>query len=114
MRGRTLRASSEYPASSARATPCHYGQPWTFDEKQLSDEARGRLNRWRARWAAKAAGGPVLSLVDLGSLIKRTQDALETAGPTDAALLGVQLEDMKHEYDWRTFLNVDKTIWPAE
>ena len=56
----------------------------------------------------------MLSLVELGSLIKRTQDALEAAGPTDAALLGVQLEDMRHEYDWRTFLDVDKTIWPAE
>ena len=70
-------------------------EPWFFDEKQLPEEARGRLQRWRARWAAKDAGGPVLSLVELGSLIKQTQDAIAAAArPGDVATLSVQLEDM--------------------
>jgi hypothetical protein len=90
-------------------------QPWYFDEKQLSEEARGRLSRWRDRWEAKQAGGPVLSLAKLGSLIKQTQRTLDsTSAPGDVAILSVQLEDMKHEFDWRTFLDVDETIWPAE
>jgi hypothetical protein len=89
--------------------------PWFFDEKQLPREARGRLQRWRARWEAKQAGGAVLSLTQLGSLIKQTQHAIDTATrPGDVATLSVQLEDMRHEYDWRTFLDVDKTMWPAE
>jgi hypothetical protein len=90
-------------------------QPWYFDEKQLTEEARGRLNRWRSRWAAKVAGRPVLSRAELGSLIKQTEYSLATATrPGDVATLSVQLEDMKHEFDWRTFLDVDETIWPAD
>jgi hypothetical protein len=90
-------------------------EPWFFDEKKLPEDARSRLQRWRARWAAKDAGGPVLSLTELGSLIKQTEHALASAArPGDVATLSVQLEDMKHEFDWRTFLDVDETIWPAE
>jgi hypothetical protein len=89
--------------------------PWYFDEKQLSEEARGRLQRWKARYAAKDAGRPVLSLAELGSLIKHTEHALAAAArPGDVATLSVQLEDMKHEFDWRTFLDVNETIWPAD
>ena len=94
--------------------PLPLPQPWYVDEEKLSEEARGRLSRWKARWDAKCAGGRVLSLTQLGSLIKQTQHALDTATrPGDVATLSVQLEDMQHEFDWRTFLDVDETIWPA-
>ena len=57
----------------------------------------------------------MLRLVELGSLIKQTQQALDsTSAPGVIAILSVQLEDMKHEFDWRTFLDVDETIWPAD
>jgi hypothetical protein len=56
----------------------------------------------------------VLSLTEPGSLIKQTQTAIQgTSSAADRAVLGIQLEDMKHEYDWRTFLDVTETIWPA-
>jgi hypothetical protein len=99
-------------ASQGHALPLP--QPWYFDEKQLSEEARGRLQRWKARYAARNAGGAVLSVAELGSLIKQTQHAIDsTSSPADKAILAVQLEDMRHEHAWRTFLGVDETIWPA-
>ncbi len=59
---------------------------------------------------------PVLSLAELGRRIKQTQqrDRERFTAPGDVAALSVQLEDMKREFDWRTFLDVDTTIWPAE
>jgi hypothetical protein len=88
------------------------GESWVA---RLSGDAQARIERWKARWDAKVSGGPVLSLTELGSLIKQTQTAIQsTSSPADRAVLGIQLEDMQHEYDWRTFLDVDTTIWPAE
>lgn len=56
----------------------------------------------------------MLSPAELGSLIKQTQTAIQTTSSAgDRAALCIQLEDMQHEYDWRTFLDVDETIWPA-
>ena len=92
--------------------PWYLGESWIA---QLDEEAQGRVARWKARWDAKVAGGPVLTLAELGRRIKQTQQAIESAtAPGDVAALSVQLEDMKHEFDWRTFLDVDTTIWPAE
>jgi len=93
-------------------------QPWYLGEGwvvQLNEGAQDRVARWKARWDAKAAGGPVLSVVELGTRIKQTQQLMEVApAPGDVAALSVQLEDMKREFDWRTFLDVDVTIWPAD
>jgi hypothetical protein len=92
-------------------------QPWFIGDSwvaKLSGDAQARIERWKARWDAKVAGGPVLSLTELGSLIKKTQSAIESATASgDVAALSVQLQDMQREYDWRTFLDVDATIWPA-
>jgi hypothetical protein len=99
------------PASKPPA-PWFVGDGWVG---KLPAEVQHRIERWKARWDAKVAGGPVLNLTELGSLIKQTQHALDsTSAPGDIAILSVQLEDMKHEFDWRTFLDVDETIWPAE
>lgn len=92
------------------------GAPWFRDvpgAMQLSAEAHGRIDRWKVRYDAAMAGGPVLSLVELGSLIKRTQAAIEIAGPTDAAILQVQLEDMREEFHMRDFFKERMTRWPA-
>jgi hypothetical protein len=90
------------------------GPPWYIEEKQLSDEVRGRLRRWKARWAARNAGGAVLSLAELGQRIKQTQQAIDsTSSAADRAILSVQLEDMRHEHAWRSFLDEEETIWPA-
>lgn len=93
-------------------------QPWYLEESwlaQLHGGAQDRVARWKARWNAKVAGGPVLSLEELGTRIKQTQLLIKAASaPGDVAVLRVQLEDMKREFDWRTFLDVDKTIWPAD
>jgi hypothetical protein len=87
------------------------GDSWVA---KLSGDAQARIERWKARWDAKVAGGPVLSLTELGSLIKQTQSAIDsTSSDTDKAILSVQLEDMRHEFDWRSFLDVNETIWPA-
>jgi hypothetical protein len=49
-----------------------------------------------------------------GKADQAAQQAIESATAAgDVAALSVQLEDMKHEFDWRTFLDVDTTIWPA-
>jgi hypothetical protein len=92
-------------------------EPWFVRESwvaKLSGDAQARIERWKARWAAKDAGGPVLSLTELGSLIKQTQTVIQTtSSPADKAVLGIQLQDMQHEYDWRSFLDVTETIWPA-
>jgi len=49
-----------------------------------------------------------------GHAIRQTQEAIESASaPGNVAALSVQLEDMRHEFDWRTFLDVHTTIWPA-
>jgi len=92
--------------------PWYMGDSWVA---QLAGDAQARIERWKARWDAKVAGGPVLSLTELGSLIKQTQSAIDsTSSAADKATLSVQLEDMRHEFDWRTFLDVDTTIWPEQ
>jgi hypothetical protein len=106
------RVSGTIPlAPSPPPEPWFVGDSWVA---KISGDAQARIERWKARWAAKDAGGAVLSLPELGSLIKQTQTAIQTASSAgDRAALGIQLEDMQHEYDWRTFLDVDETIWPA-
>jgi hypothetical protein len=54
-----------------------------------------------------------LTRTQLGDLITRTRAAMETAEPGDLALLRAQLDDMNHEYTQRTWLDEDKTNWPA-
>jgi hypothetical protein len=106
------------PGDVCRGSALPALQPWYFGESwvaQLNEGAQDRVARWKARWDARIAGGPVLSLTELGRRIKQTQQLVEIAcTPGDVAALSVQLEDMKREFDWRTFLEVDTTIWPAE
>jgi hypothetical protein len=54
----------------------------------------------------------VLTVAELGDLIKQTEAALATALPGDAANLAVQLDDMHRELDTRTALDEDTTEWP--
>jgi hypothetical protein len=105
------RIAGSIPLEPPPAEPWFIGDFWIA---RISGDAQARIDRWKARWDAKAAGRPVLSLTELGSLIKQTQTAIQsTSSAADRAVLGIQLEDMKHEYDWRTFLDVTETIWPA-
>jgi len=105
------RVSGTFPLAASPPEPWFVGDSWVA---RLAGDAQARIERWKARWDAKVAGGPVLSLTELGSLIKQTQSAIDsTSSAADKATLSVQLEDMRHEFDWRTFLDVDTTIWPA-
>jgi hypothetical protein len=85
---------------------------WFKGVQPLAEAAQGRVQRWLKRRAAALNGGPVLSVAELGDLIKQTEAALATALPGDAASLAVQLEDMHRELDTRTALGEDTTEWP--
>jgi hypothetical protein len=80
----------------------------------LEREVQERLARWVARREATGRGEPTLTRTQLGDLIVRTRAAMENATPGDRALLQAQLDDMSHEYTQRTWLEEDKTNWPAE
>lgn len=81
-------------------------------EPAVHKAIEARIKRWEARMAAFRAGAPMLTPAELGAKIEETLASLRTAGPTDAAVLAVQLEDMTREYQERTYGEDDFTHWP--
>lgn len=102
------RPASWYPEETDAPLPVD----WFRRVPHFAEESQARVQRWSVRRDAAARGGPVLTVAELGSLIKQTEDAITTAGPGDSATLRVQLEDMKMEFHARTFCGEDETNWP--
>lgn len=75
--------------------------------------ARDRVARWEKRQEHRSEGGTTLTLAELDSLIKKTQETLDaTESVSDKLALQCQLDDMKRELVWRTFLGEQETLWP--
>lgn len=86
---------------------------WFQGVPQLMEASQARVQRWIKRRAAALNGGPVLTVDELGELIEKTEAALATALPGDAANLAVQLDDMRRELYTKTALGENPTEWPA-
>lgn len=87
------------------------GSWWRLDdEEQKAADARTR--EWEERRAAAEDGQPVLTLIELGSLIKQTEATLPGLPAHDRARVRRKLEAMKLEFLWRDFLREHITTWP--